>query len=183
MSAATATPQLAGRAVALRDAFDRVFATPVRADVAVAADLIAIRVGGEPCAIRLAEIAGLFADRKITPVPCGHPALVGLGGFRGALLPAYSLRILLGVSGTQPERWLVIAAATSVAFTFEAFEAHLRASADAIVPRQTSGPMQGFARAFMRSGEVVRPVLDLNAVIATLDGAPAPNLCSQGSKQ
>src|SRR5258707_13955236 len=56
----------AGRAAEFRLAFDRAFAEPLRIDTAVKDDLLAIRVGGQACAIRLSEITGLFADKKVT---------------------------------------------------------------------------------------------------------------------
>ena len=37
-------------------------------------DLLAIRLGARRLAIRLSEIAGLFADKKITPVPARSDA-------------------------------------------------------------------------------------------------------------
>jgi chemotaxis signal transduction protein len=118
--------------------------------------------------MRLSEIAGLFADRKITRVPGSKAALLGIAGFRGALVPAYSLRALLGLSGTQAPRWLAIAAAAPVAFAFDAFEGHLRVSADAIMPRQSRGEIKGFAPNFIRADDLARPVIDLSAAVAAL---------------
>jgi chemotaxis signal transduction protein len=163
-----AASDLAERAAELRSTFDRAFAVPLRAKDAAKTDLIAIRVGSEPCAIRLTDIAGLFADRKITRVPSGKSALLGIAGFRGALVPAYSLGILLGLSGTPAPRWLVIATAAPVAFAFDTFEGHLRVSADAIMPRQSLGDMQRFAPNFIRAGDLVRPVVDVSAAVTAL---------------
>ena len=92
---------LAERAEEMRADFDRGFAAARRVDIAAKHDLIAIRVGTEPFAIRLTEVSGLFADRKITRVPGSHNALLGIAGFRGALVPVYGLRALLRQSGTQ----------------------------------------------------------------------------------
>lgn len=178
-----ATSGLAERAAALRSAFDRAFAAPSRADAAIKLDLIAIRVGMQPCAIRLADVTGLFADRKITPVPGSDAALLGIAGFRGALVPVYGLSHAFpsaaggsgkcgGHSGIRPPRWLVAAAAAPVAFAFDAFEGHLRAPVDAILPRQR-GQLQDFAPAFIRTGDVVRPVIDLSAVIAAFGATTA----------
>jgi len=173
----TAAPHaLDARAADLRAAFDRSFALPHGAEAAAALDLIAVRVGSEPCAIRLSEVAGLFVDRRTTPVPGGQAALLGIAGFRGALLPVYGLARLLGTStaangargeaATQP-RWLAIAAAAPVAF--EAFEGHLRIGADTAMSRQQSrGPLQDVAREFIRTGDVVRAVLHLPSIVALL---------------
>jgi purine-binding chemotaxis protein CheW len=168
-----ATSGLAERAAELRGAFDRAFAAPLRAGVAAKADFIAIRAGVERCAIRLAEIAGMFADRKVTRVPAGEAALLGIAGFRGALVPVYCLQTLLGLGAAPSPRWLVIAKAAPVALAFESFEGHLRTSADAILPRQSPDQMSGFAPEFVRADAVVRPVIHLPAVIGALGAAEA----------
>jgi len=175
-----AGPRLVERAAELRSTFDRAFATALRADTSSKAELIAIRVGTEACAIRLSEIAGLFADRKITRVPASNAALLGVAGFRGALVPAYSLPVLLGVAGAAMPRWLVIAAEAPVALAFDAFEGHLRATADAILPRQSRNELQGFAPEFIRTGAIVRPVIDLAAVVVPLGRAAAGTTPDEG---
>src|SRR6202023_3988958 len=101
------------------------FAEPVRPDTTLKEDLLAVRIGTQLFAIRLSEITGLFAGKKVTPVPGGHPALCGIAGFRGAILPVYDLQILLGHCGTATPRWLVIAAAAPVALAFAVFEGQL----------------------------------------------------------
>jgi purine-binding chemotaxis protein CheW len=165
---------LAERAAGLRSAFDRAFATPVRADTTIKQDLLAIRVGPEPCAIRLSEVAGLFVDRRIMRIPASDGVLIGIAGFRGAIVPVYSLRSLLGHSGTQALRWLVIAANAPIALAFDVFEGHLRVSTDAILPQQAHAQMRGYAAEFVRSAGVVRPVLHLASVIAAL-GTSTPS--------
>jgi chemotaxis signal transduction protein len=178
-----ASSRLAGRAAELRSTFDRAFATAQRADAVIKTDLIAIRVGSEACAIRLSEVAGLFADRKITPVPGSKAALIGIAGFRGALLPVYSLAALLRGSAsiattpraraaTPAPRWLVVASAAPLALAFDAFEGHLQAAADTIRPRHAHEQAHQFATEFIRTGEIVRPVIAISSVIAAL-GSPA----------
>jgi purine-binding chemotaxis protein CheW len=83
------------RAAAMRLAFDRSFAEPLRPATEAVENLLAIRIGTQAYALRLAEVAGLFADRKVTPVPGGDAALVGIAGFRGAIVPVYGLHTLL----------------------------------------------------------------------------------------
>ena len=46
----------------MRRTFDRAFAAPVRTDKPVMRDLLAVRIGSEPYAIRLSEVTGLFVD-------------------------------------------------------------------------------------------------------------------------
>jgi chemotaxis signal transduction protein len=156
------------RAAELRLAFDRVFAEPIRLDTTAKEDLLAIRIGTQAFAIRLSEITGLFADRKIVPVPGSHAALRGIAGFRGTLVPVYDLQALLGHSTAQSSRWLVIAAAAPVALAFEAFEGQLRVSRDAILP-QPSGPESGgYTREFVRTQNFVGPIMHLPSVLDSI---------------
>ena len=156
---------VAGRAAELRLAFDRAFAEPIRLDTSLKVDLLAVRVDTQAFAIRLSEISGLFADKKITPVPGSHAALRGIAGFRGAIVPVYDLQILLGHSSTATPRWLVIAAAAPVGLAFEAFEGQLRVSQDAILPQPSRPEFRGYAREFLRTENFVGPIMHLPSVL------------------
>ena len=160
-----ASPRLTERAAELRLAFDRGFAAPLRLDTAARQELLAIRIGAEPYVIRLSEISGLFAEKTITRVPGSAAALLGIAGFRGAIVPVYGLRTLLGHAGAQTPRWLVIAAAAQVALAFEAFDGQLRVASDAVRPRQSGAEMPSYAREFIRTRDVVHPVLHLPSVL------------------
>jgi chemotaxis signal transduction protein len=155
---------LTRRAATLRLAFGSGFAEPVRRAAGAAVDLLAIRAGAEAYALRLSEIAGLFADRKITSVPGSDPALLGIAGFRGAIVPVLRLATLLGHSAAGTPRWLVITAAEPVALAFESFEAQLR------IPR---GETRSFAQEFLRSAEFVGPILHLPSVLGSRSGGSA----------
>jgi chemotaxis signal transduction protein len=165
----------AAGAADMRRAFDSAFADPVRFDTTATESLLAIRAGTQACAIRLSEVTGLFADKKITRVPGSVATLLGIAGFRGAILPVYSLQLLLGQSGdpagARTPRWLVVAASAPVALTFEAFEGQLRVLPDAILPRQSRPEMKSYAREFVQVQTVVRPIVHLPSV---LDAIKAP---------
>ena len=174
-----------GRAAEMRLAFDRGFADPIRFDTAATESLLAIRVGTQACAIRLSEITGLFADRRITRVPGGGAALLGIAGFRGAIVPVYSLQALLGqtadASGPRGPRWLVIAVAAPVALAFEAFEGQLRVLPDAILPRQSRPEMKSYAEEFVQTQTIVRPIMHLASILGAIK-APRPG-AGQGKDQ
>lgn len=160
--------RLSERAAKLRTDFDRSFSAPLRADVGVKIDLLAIRVGSESCAVRLSDVTGLFADRAVTRIPGNNAALLGIAGFRGAVVPVYYLQTLLGYAGAQIPRWLVTAATSPIALAFDAFEGHLRVPADAILPQQTHTKVRNYAREFIRGADVIRSVLHLPSVIGAL---------------
>lgn len=154
-------------AAELRDAFDRSFAEPLPPGPPSLVDLLAIRVGVEPYALRLGEIAGLFADRKITPLP-GPRALLGIAGFRGAIVPVYDLQLLLGYQAMEGARWLAMAAGEAAAFAFTAQEGQVRVPPEAIVVRQLEAQSHRHVREFVRIADAVRPIIGLLSVLETV---------------
>ena len=155
------------RAAALRREFDRSFTEPPHVDVGTKEDLLAVRLSAQDFVIRLSEIAGLFVDKKITPVPSANAAMLGIAGFRGAIVPVYDLQSLLGLAASRTARWLVIAAGAPVAFSFETFEGWLRILPRAIVP-QKSQMKHSFTRDFVRTDNVLRPIVQLSLVLDAL---------------
>ncbi len=155
-----------GRAAALRLAFDRSFAEPLRQETMQRHDFLAVRVGAEPCAIRLAEVAGLFADRQITPVPSGSAGLVGIAAFRGTILPIYDLAGLLGREASAPLRWLVAAVEAPVCFAFEGFDRHVRITPEAVLPRREGVAVHGGECILL--DDRVLPVIRMRAVLDTI---------------
>jgi purine-binding chemotaxis protein CheW len=156
---------MTGRAEELRLAFDRAFAEPVRPDTTFKEDLLAVRIEAQGYAIRLSEISGLYADKKVTPVPGGHPALRGIAGFRGAIVPVYDLQILLGHASTSTPRWLVIAATAPIALAFETFDGQLRVARDAILPQPARPEIRGYAREFVRTENFAGPIMHLPSLL------------------
>jgi purine-binding chemotaxis protein CheW len=152
------------RAAQLRRDFDASFALPPAPEAATKADLLAIRCAGKAFAIRLAEIAGLFADKKITRVPGASASMLGIAGFRGAIVPVYDLQMLLGEPAGKTARWLVNAAAAPVAFAFEQFEGQLRVPPDAIKPQATQ-IRNGLTEDFVQSDGALRPIIQLSRVL------------------
>jgi hypothetical protein len=104
------------RASELREAFDRGFAAAPAAEPGWRHELLRIELGGEPYAIVLADLASLHVDLEIVPVPTRAPALLGVIAVRGAIVPVFDLRRLLGIAATRPPRWLAIAGANAFAF-------------------------------------------------------------------
>lgn len=150
----------------LRRAFDRSFAEVQRTGTIPQDDLLAVRLGADPYAIRLSDIAGLFADKQITRLPSRVPALIGIAGFRGVILPVYDLTLLLGYSSTALSRWLVIAAGVPVALAFDAFDGHLRLSRDAIAPAESGTDLsRTHVREVARTSGGVRAIVHIPSVL------------------
>jgi purine-binding chemotaxis protein CheW len=171
-----AASRVSERAGELRRQFDRAFAEPVRLDTAAKEILLGIRVAGQPYAVRLAEAAGVYADKKITRVPGSGAALRGIAGFRGALLPVFDLHVLLGHPSSEAPRWLVIASAAPVALTFTGFEGQLRASREEILPQTARSGTASYARDLVRTQTFIGPILHLPTIVEAIEtsGAGAP---------
>jgi chemotaxis signal transduction protein len=155
---------LADRAAELRNEFDHGFAVAPSAESTAVEDLLAIRLAGQGFTLRLSEIAGLFADKKITRVPGGSVSLLGMAGFRGAIAPVYDLQRLLGLAAAKTPRWLVIASAAPVAFAFEGFEGQLRVDHSLITPR-ASVDQPGLSKSLIQIDGVLRPIVELSGAL------------------
>ncbi|GGM29919.1 chemotaxis protein CheW [Dactylosporangium sucinum] len=166
---------LAQRLADLREAFDRSFTEPPRQEVAGHDDLLAIRAGGQRYALRLTQAAGLFPDRPVTRLPGPLPALLGVAGFRGSIVPVYDLAAVFGGTaagtgaGTGTARWLVLAAgAPPVALAFEALDGHLRVPRDRVVEEATGHGPRGCLRGIVPLDDGARPIVDVPAVRAAI---------------
>src|SRR3954447_10647187 len=182
---------LNGRVAELKRNFEHGFAQAAQAD-RKKLNFLAIAVGGRKFALRLSEIAGLHAGKSVTRVPGGGEALLGIAGFRGALLPVYQLAALLGEDTAASPRWLVLAAAAPLAFAFDAFEGQLHVSPEAVLPapsrrgsqpeprqdlhrelHQQSRPdaqqaQRSSFRDFLDEDGLVRPIIHLPSVLAAI---------------
>jgi purine-binding chemotaxis protein CheW len=160
---------LSARAANLRRAFDQSFAEPVETAARETIDFISIRLGGDAHAIRMTEIAGLFADVTITPCPSPIPEIRGLAGFRGTLTPVYDLGMLLGYPMSSA-RWLVLTEGRTLALALDQFEGHFRIEPAALASRQESSPL---VRGIARQGDLAWPVIDIPALVAAIKARAA----------
>ncbi|WP_433617602.1 chemotaxis protein CheW [Dactylosporangium sp. CA-139114] len=168
------------RLAELREEFDRSFADPPRSAVAGHDDLLAIRAGGVRYALRLTQAAGLFPDRPVTRLPGPLGALLGVAGFRGAIVPVYDLAAVLGTGaaaagpadgGTGP-RWLVLAAGQpAVALAFAELDGHLRIPSDRLVEEADGHGPHGCLRGIVPLPDGARPIVDVPAVRAAVRAA------------
>lgn len=160
---------LRGRLVELRQSFDRAFAEPVLEEPEQATlELLAIRVGRDPYALRQAQIAAIEVDRRVTRVPSDHPELLGIAGLRGAVVAVFDLAGLLGAPRPELLRWLVLAKSAPVAFAFSAFDGQLEVRRDALAAAEPSHA--GRVREVASSGGLSLPIVDIPGLIAALAG-------------
>ena len=163
-------------AESLRHSFDAVFAAPVVLASADFTDVLAIQVGADDYALRLSQIDGLYADRKLVEVPGPIDELLGLAGIRGMLVPVYDLAAFLGYPRASALRWFVLArAAQPVGLAFGAFHGHLRltgtalAESDLAAQRVGPGALSDHLRGSVQTPGLLRPLIDIAAVLATIE--------------
>lgn len=165
----TVAEGLSGRLAELRGAFDRSFAEPPPQRVAEFDDLLAVRMAGRRYALRLAETSGLFPHRSVTPLPGPVPALLGVAGFGGAVVPVYDLAAVLGGAVAEDPRWLVLARGTpAVALAFVELDGHLRVPSATIVREAAGVPGGGCLRGMVPLPDGTRPIIDVSAVRAAI---------------
>ena len=151
-------------AAQLREQFDRSFTEPERIEGAAAEPLLCIRIGGDPWAVRRADVRRLVADRVIVPVPSAAPAMVGMLGLRGELVPVHSLRALLGYRPEPPSRWVIVAAAAApLGLTFDFFEGQLLVPPERL--SSAAAPPRPHVRAVIAAEGTARSVLDLDSIL------------------
>jgi chemotaxis signal transduction protein len=158
------TGQLESKLRALREEFDDSFRTVSGAGGVERLDFLALRIAGDPYALRLSEVASLQMDRRLVPVPSLLPELLGIAGFRGTLTPVYDLRALLGYPAGDTLKWLVVAhSAAPIAFAFDGFDAHVRASVDQV--SLGTGEANAAVRGAVHHGHDVLPLLHLPSLV------------------
>ncbi len=157
-----------GRVDRLRGDFDRSFAEPARSHDVEHVELLAVGAGGRPYALRLSQTAGLHPDRPVTPLPGPLPALLGLAGFAGTVVPVYDLAALLGHPAATRPRWMVLAAGTPpLALAFHELDGHVRVDADAIIAEPASNGHR-FLRGMVALAGGTRPLVDVPAARAAV---------------
>jgi purine-binding chemotaxis protein CheW len=157
------------RADELRQAFDRSFALAPQTgtDTAVVENLLAVRVGSLPYGLRLADVSGLFVDRKVTWLPSPVPELLGIAGLRGALLPVYDLGMMLGCPKSAAPRWLLVAAGFAIGLAFDSFDGYLRVRPEAIVPEGRTESRERHVREILQTA-IARPIIHLPSILETI---------------
>jgi chemotaxis signal transduction protein len=155
------------RAAELRRAFDRSFVEARRFETATTRDFLAVVVGGDPYALRLTEIGGLYSDKKVTALPSRVAELRGIAGFRGAMLPVYDLAALLRYRHAESPRWLVMAAGAAVAFAIERFDGHFQAPSDSIASHEGDQSREHLHQ-ILRTQDFVRPIINVPSLVAAI---------------
>jgi chemotaxis signal transduction protein len=152
------------KAAELRKIFDQARAAPFFSGAEEKTEeLLAIRVSRDAYAIRVSEIAGLITDRRIVAFPSPVPELLGVAGIRGALVPVYSLAMLLGYNAeTERTRWLALCEIEEpVALGFSDFEAYLRVPLAQLYEAEQRDVALTSAQHVVRAPDLIRAVVSI----------------------
>lgn len=161
---------VARRALELRRSFDEAFQSSPPEHTTELVDLLAVRVGHVPCAVRVRQLSGVFVDRPITALPTPVIELVGITGFRGVIYPVYDLARLLGFEARGGRRsLLLVASKTPLALAFDRLEGHLRAPRADIAVAGASD-VRAHVREMVAVAGIPRPILDLPSVLDAIRG-------------
>lgn len=164
------TPVIASTAAELRLAFDRSFAvSPPQASQEVE-ELLTIRVAGDPYAIRLRDIAGVVAGRRVVPVPATTPDLLGLSGIRGGVVPVFGLASMLGY-GQAPDSpgWMVLCGVEDpIALAFSEFEGYLRLPTSSLHADENLRATRPYLQEVASTAAGARAVISMPLVVATI---------------
>jgi chemotaxis signal transduction protein len=156
-------------AAALRRLFDDSFAAAATAESARLEGLLAIRLGSDPYALRLSEIAGLHTGVKIVPVPSASAQLLGIVGLRGIMAPIYDLAALLGYPPAASPRWMVLARMPQpLGFAFETFESHLQVPESSLANGEggaNAGAPRQYTSGTVRAAGALRPIICMASVL------------------
>lgn len=177
----TTTDALQAQLVSWREAFDQSFAEPRdKQGWGDTWDVLGIRIANEPFALHLDDLAGLLPAMTPAPYPADAPALLGLAGHRGQVLPLYDLRALLGRGPSTEPRWWVIVRSTPLALAFEGFDGQWRLPPEDRLQQDDSAPDSGSGWT-VRCGGELRPMIALAPLVERLTAhlavhrdAPAP---------
>jgi hypothetical protein len=154
----------------LRADFDRSYALAPEPRQVEGDDLLGVGLGGDPYALRVADIARLAAGSTVAPLPGGASACLGLVGLRGELLPAWDLGALLGYAPLRGQpKWLASSASVPRwAAAFERFDGYLKAPLKDLSPYAGGGQAEGLALQLCSTGGLLRPVLSFEKLLQVL---------------
>jgi CheW-like domain. len=164
------SPVVESKAAELRQAFDLSFALPPPQASQEVEDLLTIRVAGDPYAIRLRDIAGIVAGRRVVPVPAVTLDLLGLAGIRGDVLSVFGLASILGY-GQAPgsPRWMILCGAEEpIALAFSDFEGYLRLPKSSLHADENLRTTRQYVNQVASTEAGARVVISIPLVVATI---------------
>ena len=175
-------PALGSKVAELRNSFDLSFALPPPPASQEVEELLTLRVAGDPYAIRLRDIAGMVAGRKVVSLPAAASDLLGLVGIRGGVVPVFGLASILGY-GQAPEsaRWMLLCGGEEpIALAFSDFEGYLRLPKASLHADENLGSTRRYVNQVANTNAGVRAVISIPLVVAKIRNRPGPTRLAKG---
>jgi len=159
------------RAARLRREFDGAFAAALPPAAGLTEDLLAIRLGGAPHAIRLRELTGLVVAHNIVQIPSRAPDLLGVASVRGGVVTVFSLERLLGFPASQvASPWLALVGTREpVGLAFPLLLQFVRVSREEILREDETLGKDHPAREYVSAGSQFGRIVDVQAIRKSLD--------------
>jgi purine-binding chemotaxis protein CheW len=146
----------------MRRAFDAAFARAPEQKDDHTVDLLGITLFGAAYALKLGDVSGLYAGKKIARMPASKPGLLGIAGFRGVILPVYDLATLIGLPASVAPKWLAIAKPGDIAIAFDSFDGHLRVPEEAVAVNEYKDGVRQYVSHLTQSQDGLCGVIDLD---------------------
>jgi chemotaxis signal transduction protein len=158
------------KVTALRLAFDKAFAEAPREAIKTR-DVLAIRVAGEPYAMRVEDIASLARGRRIVSLPSRRTEVLGLATLGGNLVSVHSIAILLGHGKDDGDAPWLVQCGEGVALAFGQLERLWRVPLDEVIAGADS-PARHVSGAVELEGRA-RPIVDVRSILAAINAVPS----------
>lgn len=144
---------------ALRRQFDESFAAPEAERGDEGLQLLAVRAGGQAFALRLSDLTGVAAGRRVVPLPGDASRVLGLVGIRGQLVPVLDLAGILGLPAGEEPGWVaLVGSSPPVGLALDRVDAFARCDHADVLPATGGNPL---VQAAVRVGGALLPLLDL----------------------
>jgi len=152
----------------LRRAFDGSFTAAPALAQRPEIPLLTLRAGTESIAVRALETAGLLHLPRVMALPSRRLEVLGVTGWRGAVLPVYALSRLMGLpDGAEAPRWMLLCGEERIALAFTVFEAHVRVPPEALQPA-AGGAAGPAVRELVHLEGQVRPVVSIPDLLTAI---------------
>ncbi len=159
----------------LRRSFDQSFAEAPPTGTRDLVDLLAVRIAGDRFAFRLEDVAALVVGRRILALPSPSPEFLGVVGFRGLIVPVYSLRRLLGYPWGEAPRWAILTATEDrVGLAFDDYEGYLRIPGTLVAPPDRLDVMPPHIRDVAHPADATRAVVSVASALTSIKRRACP---------
>jgi chemotaxis signal transduction protein len=155
----------------LRRAFDLGFATPPADGGESEEPFLALTMGKDAYAVRVREIAGFAAARKIVALASPIPEMLGLAGLRGTLMAVYSLARLFGYEDSNSRlRWFIVCGgADPLALAFADFDGYIEVPRSELRAASERDPGRLHTREVLLAGGVARGVIGVTSLVRAIE--------------